>query len=322
MKRFVLGICLVLVLFIAVSCSSGSSRGFVNKEFKSGDAKFFGDRIVTSKDESLCLLDFSGRITNHYTDLASGWVGVYPEDMLIVFGNWNHEINLIQLDDNLNRIQEYNILQSDNLHIDPAICKIENEYYVTATEIAGNINNADPNAENGIYTVHCFRSANLKDWEPLPDILSVPANIEDIDLLYHNGRIYICYEKEEVDKGPSEINLRYSDDLGASWSDEVNLLPAGCDQEPARFIAEENGFRLLYSSDKANPGKSYMGGKIYYAEFDKDFRLIEKDINLETKTKEGLLWYDYAEYEDGEYYLFSGNYPDPDDLILEIKPPK
>ena len=64
---------------------------------------------------------------------------------------------------------------------------------------------------------------------------------------------------------------------------------------------------------------SYMGGCIYYARFDKDYRMIEKDIKLETKTKEGLLWYDYAEYNDGDYYLFAGDYLDTNDLILEIK---
>ena len=322
MKRFVLGICLVLVLFIAVSCSSGSSRGFVNKEFKSGDAKFFGDRIVTSKDGNLCLLDFSGKITNHYTDVPSAWVDGLFDDKIIVLGNWNNEINIVQLDEKMNRIQEYNVLQSDNLHIDPAICKIENDYYVTATEIIGNVNNSSPDVENGIYTVHFLRSNNLKDWEPVSEIISVPSNIEDVDLLYHEGRIYVCYEKEVLDKGLSEINFKYSDDLGASWSEEINLLPAECDQEPVSFIPEENGFRLLYSSDKENPGMSYMGGCIYYARFDKDYRMIEKDIKLQTKTKEGLLWYDYAEYNDGDYYLFAGDYLDTNDLILEIKPPK
>lgn len=318
MKRFAWGICLTLFLLIAVSGSADSSRGFVNREFRSGDAKFFGDRIVTSKDESLCLLDFSGKITNQYTDVPSAWVGVDPEDKLIVVGNWNYEINLIQLDDKLNRIQEYNILRSDNLHIDPAICKIDNAYYVTATEIEGNINNDDPNAENGIYTLHCFRSDNLKDWEPLPDIVSVQANIEDIDLICHEGRLYVCYEKEVLDKGRSEINLRYSDDLGASWSDEVNLLPADCDHEPVRLIPEGDGFRLLYSSDKDHPGKSYAGGQIYYAIFDQEYRLIVKDMKIETNTDEGLLWYDYAEYDDGDYYLFAGDYLDTNDLILEI----
>lgn len=137
--------------------------------------------------------------------------------------------------------------------------------------------------------------------------------------MYHEGRIYVCYEKEVLDKGLSEINFKYSDDLGASWSEEINLLPAECDQEPVSFIPEENGFRLLYSSDKENPGRSYMGGCIYYARFDKDYRMTEKDIKMETKTKEGLLWYDYAEYNDGDYYLFAGDYLDTNGLILEIE---
>jgi hypothetical protein len=96
MKRFALGICLIVFLLISASCSSGSSRGFVNKEFKSGDAKFFGDRIVTSKDECLCLLDFSGKITNQYKDVPSAWVDEVFEDKVIVLGNWNNEINIIR----------------------------------------------------------------------------------------------------------------------------------------------------------------------------------------------------------------------------------
>ena len=99
----------------------------------------------------------------------------------------------------------------------------------------------------------------------------------------------------------------------------MNLLSAESDQEPVRFIPEEDGFKLLYSSDKENPGKSYMGGCIYYSKYDKDCRLIEKDNKLESKTNEGLLWYDYAEYDDGDYYLFAGNYLDTNDLILEIR---
>ena len=318
MKRLKLGIIWILFLFIAVSCSKDSIRGFVNKEFKSGDAKFFGDRIVTSKDGSLCLLDFSGKITNHYADVPSAWVDGLFEDKVIILGNWNNEINILQLDKEMNKLQEYNVLHSDNLHIDPSICKIENVYFVTATEIVGNINNSDPKAENGTYTVHFLRSDNLKDWEPVSDIISVSSNIEDIDLVYHKGRIYVCYEKEIVDKGRSEINLKYSDDLGISWSDEVNLLPADCDHEPVCFIPEEDGFRLLYSSDKENPGKSYSGGRIYYAEFDQKYQLIVKDMKIETKTNEGLLWYDYAEYDDGDYYLFAGDYLNTNDLILEI----
>ena len=143
-----------MFLFTVVSGAAGSFRGFVNKEFRSGDAKFFGDRIVTSKDGSLCLLDFFGKITNHYTDVPSAWVDGLFDDKIIVLGNWNNEINIVQLDEKMNRIQEYNVLQSDNLHIDPAICKIENDYYVTTTEIIGNVNNSSPDVENGIYTVH------------------------------------------------------------------------------------------------------------------------------------------------------------------------
>ncbi len=292
-------------------------EGFTHKEFRSGDAKFFGDKIITSKDGLLCILNMAGEIIKHYDNIPSAWIDTVDEDKVIISGNWDKEINLIKIDDDLQVRAEYNILCSDKLMIDPAIIKIKDTYYLSVTEIDGTVNNSDPTVENGVYTVHFYSSKDLEHWILLSDVICEKANIEDVDLLYYNNCIYVCYEKETVDKGNSEIDLRCSDDFGKTWSDEYILLPPDCDHEPVCFAPLSNGFLLMYSSDKDHPGESYQGGKAYYTVFDCQFEARVRDKQIPTKTKEGLLWYDYMELSEKSYFLFAGNYLSTNDLIME-----
>jgi hypothetical protein len=69
-------------------------------------------------------------------------------------------------------------------------------------------------------------SENLEDWTLLSDIIDDPNhNIEDVDVLVgDNNRFCVTYEKELIDRGKSAVMLKYSDDAGKSWSEEVELL--------------------------------------------------------------------------------------------------
>lgn len=292
-------------------------RGFRLEGFGNGDTKFFGDHIITGRG-NLLLLDLSGNIEREYDGIAVNWLDGIEDEGLIVYGNFNCEHGIVRLDPESMEATEIYKQSSGKLWIDPTLAKHGDRYYATFTEIDGNVNIADPEVENGLYTIRLFASDNLADWEELPDIVSEKHNLEDVDLSIYDEVMYVTYEKEVVDKGDSAIVLRTSTDLGQSFGDEIILLEADCDHEPVAFLKEGDGFSLLYSCDLENRGASYMGGKIYKALYDSDFNCLEKDIAIETDTDEGLLWYDYRESGDEARYLFAGNYLTQNNMILEI----
>ena len=288
---------------------------FELEKFGSGDIKFYGDEIICGKNH-LYLLDFEGKTVKEYPELAVNWIDGIPEEGIVIYGNFAKETGIIRLDEDKNIKEQLYNNKSENLRIDQTINHFGDKYYMTATEIEGNVNNSDPTKSCGKYTIRLFCSDDAVNWTLLSDVAVADSNLEDVDVSYVDGRLFVCYEKEIIDKGDSAIVLKYSDDEGHSFCEEKVLIEADCDHEPVSFISDKDGYVLLYSCDKDNRGSSYNGAGVYEARYDKDFNCIEKDKKIETETKEGLLWYDYMVKGDTEYYLFAGNYITENNMIL------
>lgn len=289
----------------------------VLSDLNSGDAKFYGENIITSVAGFLHLYDQKGNNLKIYEEISSNWIDTIESEGIVIYGNLNKQIGIAKLDAKNNLISHDLIMESDNLQIDPTINKIGNTYYITVTEIEGNVNNASLEEENGTYTLHMYTSENLKDWDQLTDVISIQNNIEDVDVFEKDGIIYVTYEKEVVDKGLSGIYVKHSEDNGSTWSDEIELLESNYDQEPAAIYEYNDGWLLYYSSDKNNAGESYMGGEVFYALYDSDFRCKEKDVRVNTETKTGILLYDVAYINGKGYLLIAKDYLTSNSMVIE-----
>lgn len=180
---------------------------------------------------------------------------------------------------------------------------------------------------NGILTLYnldgnvfkFYDDYNLINWTFISTPISCLNNLENVDFFYLENKFYLCYEKEQLDKGLSSICVIASTDQeGTKWYPPRELLPADSDHEPADIIkSPENGFKIYYSCDKDNIGSSYMGAKIYYASFDKNFNLLEKDIHIATSTEKGILLYDICKIKDAERFLYAKNYLSDCDMVVE-----
>ena len=311
----------LLVLLFAVGicflCFS-KKEGFFLENYGNADAKFYKDHIITSVDEGIYMLDLEGNVVKSYEGLKASWMYVYPEEGLVVYSNHDNETHLLTLDENMDMVSDEVILTSELLAIDPTICKVQDTYLVTHTTIEGTINNPDPNGDNGIYSLELFVSKDLKTWEHRGVITSQKHDIEDIDMLYDENTLYCIYEKENYDKGPSKICLRFSEDGGFTWSEEKTLLENGGDNEFSCILPEYDGWRLFYSSDKENPGASYNGASAYSAFFDADFEhLSEYDEKLNMKDNFSVRLYEVKRVEDELYLMYAQNYMTDKDFVLK-----
>lgn len=285
------------------------------------DVKFIKGKLLNTERGTLTsIMNLDGSEYRTYPELDAYWTYVLEdgENLLIAYTNEKQELGLVCMDSDY-RIQWNRILFTmGNLTIDPAIVKTSQGYLLTATEIFGTVNNADPNVENGTYSVHSWFSTDLEEWNRLGDILNEQNDLEDIDLLEKDGIVYLVYEKEELDKGNSAIQLVTSSDSGASWSQPVELLAADSDHEPAAFMWEGDQFLLYYSSDQENPGQSYMGGKAYYAVFDRDLNCKSKDNELKNLAQGGILLYDISLEDDSSgMILYAEDYLTTGSLVVE-----
>ena len=315
----------LLVLLFAVgaflACFQSKNEFFLEK-YANADAKFYNDHIITSVDEGVYMLDLDGRVVKSYEGLKASWMYAYPEEGLVVYSNHDNETHLLRLDENMDMISDEVILNSELLAIDPTICKVGDTYLVTHTTIEGTINNPDPNGDNGIYSLELFASKNLKQWEHRTTITSQKQDIEDIDMLLDNKqlqdgtRLYCFYEKENYDKGPSAICMRYSTDEGITWSEEKILIENVADNEMACMMPEYEGWRLYYSSDYACVGESYNGASAYYADFDADFEPLSTYQKADMKDNYGVRLYEVKELNDKLYFMFSHNYSTDKDFVL------
>lgn len=313
-RRKTLYIAVMMALFV-IGCS-GREEPLVISKMHNGDAKFYKDKIVTSVDSVLTLVDGKGQIRK-YPGVCANWIDTIEEKNLLVYGNGRKEIGLVRFDEKDDVLSDETLFQGDNLKIDPTISENEGEYYLTFTEIKGTVNNADPDKRNGEYTLHLYRSKDLKKWEHISDIARENNNIEDVDIVFDGGKMMAVYEKEIIDKGKSSIVLKCSEDKGCSWSEEKVLLEHEADQEPAVFEKADNGWRLYYSSDIAASGETYMGASTYYASFDPEFGLKEKDKPIRSGTKKGILLYDVRRRHGKTRLLYSRNYLTDCDLVAE-----
>lgn len=250
--------------------------------------------------------------------IHASWVDTCPKDKVVIYGNFENEIGIAQFDNQYNLIQNNILWKSENLHIDPAIIKIDGEFYFTATEIVGNVNNADVNQENGQYTAKLYKTADLINIEYVSDIISEKNNIEDVGLTKLDNGLGLVYEKEKVDKGDSSIEiLRSNGNDYKNWKSKTILENPDCDHEPASLIYnEDDTYSLYYSCDRENIGKSYMGGNIYESRFDKDFNK-QSNQKIDTETKTGILLYDVQNKAGEISLLFAKNYLTDCDLVIE-----
>ena len=319
-KRISSAILALLVLLFAVWAVIklfGTSDEFYLEKYANADAKFYNDHILTSVDENIYMLDFRGEVIRAYEGLKASWLYTYAEEGLVVYSNHDNETHLLRLDEKMNRISDQVILTTDLLAIDPTICKVGDTYLVTHTTIEGTINNPAPDGDNGVYTLQLYASKDLETFEHRTTIISEKHDIEDIDMMYHEGKLYCIYEKENYDKGPSKICMRMSADEGKTWSEEQILIENGGDNEPSCLIKEYDGWRLFYSSDKERPGESYNGASAYSAFFDADFvHLGEYDEKVDMKDNFGIRLYEVKELDERLYLMFAHDYMTDKDFVL------
>ena len=314
----------LLVLLFAVGiyffCFHNTDE-FYLKKYANADAKFYNDYIITSVDEGVQVLDLKGKVVKSYEGLKASWMYTYPEEGLVVYSNHDLETHLLRLDENMDIISDEVIFATEFLAIDPTICKVGDTYLVTHTNIEGTIINPSPDGDNGIYTLELYASKDLESWEHRTTITSQKHDIEDIDLLYDDQKLYCIYEKEDYDKGPSKICKRVSLDEGITWSEEQILIDNGADNEPSCILKEEDGYKLYYSSDKERPGESYNGASAYSAFFDADFNHIsELDEKVEMKDNLGIRLYEVMELDGRQYFLFAHNFMTDKDFVLRSIP--
>lgn len=311
----------LLVLLFAVGAYfafSDRSEKFFLKQYANADAKFYNEYIITSVNEGIYMLDFNGKVVKSYEGLKASWMYAYPEEGLIVYSNHDNETHLLKLDEKMDLISDEVMMTTDLLAIDPTICKADDTYLVTHTTIDGTINNPDPNGENGIYTLQLYASDDLQSFEYRTTIVSEPHDIEDIDLVVHEGKLYCLYEKENYDKGPSKICMKVSEDEGYSWSEEKVLVENGGDNEMACLLKEHDGWRLFYSSDKERPGESYHGASAYSAFFDADFEHVaELDEKIDMRDNLNVRLYEVKQAEDELYLMFAHNYMTDKNFVLK-----
>lgn len=319
-KKIISGI-LVIAIFALSACKSDDtklSKTMEIKQLHNGDAKFYNDDILTNVNGVMAIYNTSGEQLKTYSEVAANWLSCISEEGIIVYGNFNQQIGVVKLDENYNIESNQIIMTTENLQIDPTIIKVNNTYYITVTEIEGNVNNADPSQENGNYTIHLYSSSDLVNWNYVSKVVEMKNNLEDVDIFFQENHFYVTYEQEVVDKGNSSICLIESEDeSGSTWGEPRELLPADCDHEPASWQQIDDGYRLYYSCDLKNEGESYMGGNIFYADFDKEYNLVKKDNEISTVTSKGILLYDVEQKQGKNIYLYAKDYLADCDMVIE-----
>lgn len=284
----------------------------------SGDAKLADNNTVVTSVGSKLTFIINGEIVKQYDDIHVNWLDIISEERLIVYSNWDKQAGVLKYD------EDFNIVSNDicfeiqvNLGIDPSLCKVGNVYYITVTHITGTINNGDINGENGKYTISLYKSKNLKEWEKVSDVITMNNNLEDIDLNYFDGKLYLTYEKEQCDKGSSSINLLISDDGGLTFGENITLVEENADNEPAGIFYDDETYYLFYSSDIENKGGTYEKSNMYMQSYNSDFTSKDEPVKLECIYGTGTLFYDMLWEKDNLYCLFAGNYLTQNNLVLE-----
>lgn len=299
-------------------------NGFTLLQCHNADAKFLGDRIITSVNENIQILDLEGNVLHTLEGAAASWLyaaeDLYEEtgQKVVAYSNHANETRILKLSKSDECLSDVIAVKSDTLAIDPILVKLSDGFLLTNTEIEGTINNPDPNGENGTYTVKMYRSEDLEHWDYAGDIVSQKKNTEDGDIRYVDGVLYYFFEEEDYDKGPSKLKVLISRDEGETWGEEKTLLSNDSDHEMASCEWDGQKWRLYFSCDLANPGKSYQGANVYYADFDDEFHPIGECRRSSMPDNQSVRLYEAKELEGQTYFLFARNYLTDCDLLLRI----
>lgn len=95
------------------------------------------------------------------------------------------------------------------------------------------------------------------------------------------------------------------------------MLEADCDHEPAIVQVYKDKYLLYYSCDKDNLRESYMGSKMYVSVYNKEWVLLEKDKEIDSDVKGGIILYDVMERNGKQFFLLSENYFTDGNLVVE-----
>lgn len=311
------------LILAGLSSYSGRNDGYPNvtiDNYHSGDCKYaFNGQIVGSRNGTLTLLNPWTKEVTTVPDVQSNWSDVLPAERLVVYsGGLDSKITGIVKFDYFNTVI-YNrtiLTAGDDLRIDPTIIKIGKTYYMTSTLIKGTVNQSDPNAENGYYTIEMYSSEDLKNWTHISDIAAAENNLEDVDIMADGDVIRVTYERETRDKAPSTILQVSSADGGKTWSSPVTLVSENADNEPTTFIKEDGSYYMFYSSDYHEPGRSYNGASAYVAKFDSSMNPVSTD-ELITIPSDGILLYEAAIRGNQVQLLFASDYLGSDNLQIQ-----
>lgn len=315
-KAYTKVLSIIVVLFISGCTSENTYKSF---EFihTSGDTKFYKDNQLVSSSTVLEIIDTDNMSVKLYPEYLSSWIDCFVEENLIVFSSTNLQVNVVELDEHGNAVDSFLVCTGDELRIDPTIFKIKDRYFITCTRIKGAINNGNPVHENGVYTIELYTSSDLEHWEKVTDVISANENLEDVDVLVCEDEIYVVYEQERYDHGPSDIMLISSKDLGDTWSEATALIKGNADNEPAKLLFENGSFYLFYSSDKEDKGASYDGAKAYVNIYNTDFILQEERL-LPTTVEMNMILYDVLIQDDNLVLLYAANYMQNRELHIDL----
>lgn len=293
----------------------------------SSDAKFMNDHIIAGVNGELTIMKLDRSIVAKFPKIKVNWIDSIDEDGLIIYGNAAKQLGIARInqsvDSSYELISNSIITEGKNLLIDPTIIRVNNYYYITFTEVVGRVNNgtafleSEASKVNGEYILHMWRTrvdANLGDknsWEEVSVIQDNYHNTEDIDIIYSNDHFTVFFEYEDYDKGCSAIKAIESlDSEGYKWGKPIELIPNDADHEMASVWDEGDGYTLWYSCDRDLVGKSYMAGKIYYAQYDKNWKLISKDNELpgDYSSIGGVRLYEVSKIDGVTHFLYAKDY--------------
>jgi hypothetical protein len=164
------------------------------------------------------------------------------------------------------------VAQDDILRIDPALVFYNNSWIASYTELRSVEGDSQKR-----FTVQPLSSKDLINWRKMPLALERAQNLEDVRLYDSKGDLYMLFEAEVLDRGPSSLNILRSRDGGESWGAEVSLFKDGSDNEPAGLLFSGRGAELFFSSDMGSRGASYAGGEAYSLKFRDGISNLESD---------------------------------------------
>ena len=138
----------------------------------------------------------SFKVTNPV--VSSSWLDVIEDkgSILCVTASFKEKsLRLYKIDmqslniELLSTVHQYD----EQLLIDPTMLKVEDKYFITYTQIKGNINNADTLKPNGHYEVVLLESNDLTNWKELSSIVSEDTILKTVFYTLKQRRIHFVF---------------------------------------------------------------------------------------------------------------------------------